>query len=310
MGCRVLYFLLISTLSCHLTFAQSEVCNDNGAFRKKIESGFDAIYNNDLAGASVISKRLKAECPNNPQSHLFEATYLWWHIISGDDGEENYEKMEASLDRALSKLSSDKKAKNLSNEEIHNTILIYAYKSRIKMFQGKYIRAVQNLNSCVGMVELSFGRENEFDLFKLTSGLYNYFIEFGYEYSVLARAYLIFLPSGDKEKGLNFLKEASKSKDFIIKTEAHYFLMKIYGETEEQPKLALGYAKELVNDYPNNLLFRYYLHKIMLQLNMSTGASEHLKALQMAEEKKEPNAAHFLKLAQEDYNIFYAKKNN
>lgn len=311
MGSKILGLSFVFLLCFgRVSIAQSELCLDKEAYRKKIETGFAAIYLNDMTGALSLSKKLRTQCPENPQSHLYDAIYLWWHIISGNDSEENYGKMEASLDKALDKLPPSNDAESYTNEQLYNAIVIHAYKSRIKMFQGKYIKAVQNLNSSVDFLKLSFGREKEDDLFKLTSGLYNYFVKFGYEYSVLARAYLIFLPSADKEKGIAFLKEAAKSKDFIISTEARYFLMKIYGETEKQPKLAMGYAKELVNNYPDNLLFRYYLHKLMLQLDMSKSAAEHLTFLQEAAKKKDPNSAHFLKLANEDYNTFYAKRNN
>lgn len=291
-----------------LATSQPTMCTDKEAFRKQAEAGFHVLYKNDMKGAFARVKSLKAECPNNPSTHLFEATYWWWQLISGSETEENYAKMEASLEAALNKLPPAKKAESYTNEQLYNVILIYAYKSRIKMFQGKYIKGIQSMNSCVDFIKMSFGKENEDDFFKLTSGLYNYFVAHGYESSFWARAYLIFLPDGDKQKGLEFLKSAAKSKDFIVRTEAQYFLMKIYAEAENQPKVALGYTEQLVNAYPDNLLYRYYLHKLMLKLNMGDKAAVHLTALQQAAKSGESNAAHFLKLAEEDYRTFYAKK--
>lgn len=304
---RLLSIFLLSLISLS-AFCQSTFCDDKLAYRKQVETGFDAIYRNDMASALSISNKLGTQCASNPQTHLYEANYWWWQIISGAGTDENYTKMEACLEKALTKLPKGKSADAYTNEQLYDAIIIYSYKSRIKMFQGKYIKAIQNLNLCVDFLKLSFGKEKEDDLFKLTTGLYNYFIQYAYDTSVLARAYLIFLPGGDRAKGIAYLKEAVKSNDFIVSTEARYFLMKIYGETEDKPAIAASYAEELITAYPDNLLFRYYLHKMLLKSNYSDKAMKHLVVLQEAAKKGKPHAQHFKKLAEENYKTFYAKK--
>lgn len=279
---------------------------DNLPFSKKLENGFIAIYNYKFEEALAITNGLKKTDPNNPRTYLLEANYWWWKILSGEDTEGNYIKMEGCLDKAMSKIPK-RKAKEYNDEELYNIINVYAYRSRIKLLQEKYIKGAQNLNTCIDFVEASFGKENRYELFKLTSGLYYYFVDYGYENYFLARAYLIFLPSGDKEKGLKFLKESAKSKDILVRTEACYFLMRTYCELEENYVEALNYLEPLTKLYPDNLLYRYHHCRILLFMNKKELALKQFNLLQEAKEKGKKHAEHFVSLAQEDLNTFNAK---
>lgn len=295
----IITLLFFITQHTNPVLASGETKPDGLSFRQSIEMGFNAIYNGDYDRAFKVAQDLKATHKNNPQTYLLEANYWWWKILSGEDTDANYEKMEACLDMALSKIPK-RKTKDYSNEELYNAINVYAYKSRIKIFQGKYIKGAQNLNTCIDYVEASFGKEDNYELFKLTSGLYYYFIDYGYENYVLARAYLIFLPDGDKQKGLAFLKNAYQSNNLLVKTEAAYFLMKTYCELEKNYAEALKYCTTLIELHPNNLLYRYHQHRILLFEGKKDLATRHLNLLLEAQKKGKTHAEHFVSLAQED----------
>jgi hypothetical protein len=74
-------------------------------------------------------------------------------------------------------------------------------------------------------------------------------------------------PEGDKEKGLAYLTEMTKSSDAFLRNESLYFLMRIYYDLEKDYRLAKKYADILVSDNPNNLIYRLFQYRVALEID-------------------------------------------
>src|SRR6202007_2633622 len=98
-----------------------------------------------------------------------------------------------------------------SNDITYYAIMAYAYKARLELLDKNYFSSVSNLNNCTSILKYSFGKEEQYNWFYLTSGLYNYFIEWGKQNYKVLSAYTILYPKGDLKKGLSQLQLASKS---------------------------------------------------------------------------------------------------
>ncbi len=156
-------------------------------------------------------------------------------------------------------------------------------------------------------------KETVHEMFNLTSGLYNYFVtrsQKDYPYLI---PYLIFYPKGNMETGIKQLMAAYKSKNTILKTEAGYFLMKIYLEQEKDYTKAEFFARDLLNRYPDNLIFRYYFFKsLLVQNKIDQAINESIKINSLAKENIELTPAqqeHFDVLTNADLEKYF-KKNN
>jgi tetratricopeptide (TPR) repeat protein len=69
---------------------------------------------------------------------------------------------------------------------------------------------------------------------------------------------LLFLPGGNKEKGLNYLKIAAQ-KSTYFGPEAELILARFYGDFEDQPLEAVAIVKKFHEKYRNNAWYHYWL---------------------------------------------------
>ena len=86
-------------------------------------------------------------------------------------------------------------------------------------------------------------------------------------------------PKGDKNKGLGYLEECSLSGNEMIRTEANYFLMKIYAYTEKDYPKALTKVQILAHMHPNNLVYSLEQFKLLLKMKKEAEAELFQKNL-------------------------------
>lgn len=287
--------------------------NAQNSFSDSVYLANKNIYDFNFRSADSAIRDFNRCHPKYYLSMLLSANYYWWLIITGDDTSETRQKYYQNLNASLGLLET-KKQTVYANDSLYALITTYAYKSRIHSMNNEYFAALGQLNSCIAQVKQSFGKEQEYEWFLLTSGMYNYYVEAVKKNYPFLIPYLIFLPSGNQLSGITFLERASSSSDPFLSTEADYFLMKIYLEEEKQFSLARKYSEKLLNKYPANLLYRYYQFKTYLQENRINEATKELGLLKFHAEKNqqlsEKQKVHFLSIAREDLKKYYLRKNN
>ncbi|TVQ88272.1 MAG: hypothetical protein EA393_09325 [Bacteroidetes bacterium] len=232
------------------------------------------LYNFQFQVSDSIIRRMEKNFPEHYMSHLMRAQYYWWQIISNDLDLLQQKNYQASLVKAESLAKELVKTKNYNYNDVFQFINLYALKARIELMNSEYLRALRHMRNCTDYLELSLGRENIHPDFYLTSGLYNYMADYGSRRYPFLMVYALFYPRGDMQKGLEQLKAATHSNNIVIKTEAHYFLMKIFLELEQDFSQALQHAAWLVGEYPENLIYLFHYHEILLLLEKNELAVE------------------------------------
>lgn len=255
-------FFIPFLIGMSLLFSSFHPEPEENKFKTDIYKGFIAIYNFQFQKADSILAIVKKENPNNAGSYLMVANYYWWKIISGDDTKENRKEYLKSLDMA--KFIIGKRKSMLSDDDNYCLISVYAYKARFEAMNKNYIQALSSVNNCVASIKQSFNKENRYEPFYLTTGLYNYMIaQVNHKHPILY-PYTVFLPDGDKKKGLAMLQKTMDFSDPLLSTEALYFLMKINLEEENNYTKAVAFGLKLANGFPANLLYRFYYLKSLL----------------------------------------------
>jgi hypothetical protein len=130
------------------------------------------------------------------------------------------------------------------------------------------------MKNCVDFIDISLGKEKAYPDFNLTSGLYNYLSDYGTRKYPFLVFYSLMYPRGNMLKGLEQLKVATQNDDEVIRTEAHYFLMKIYIELEKNYEEALYHASYLTEKHPGNLIFLYHYYQLLQLQGKAEMASE------------------------------------
>ncbi len=293
-----------------LVFFISFQSHSQNKFSDSVFSSSESIYNFRFSEAEKEIAALVSTHSGDFLSHLLSANFFWWKIITGEDSDENRKNYYSELEISGNILNS--KDRIFSNDTLYALITNYAYKARIHSMNNQYFSALAQLNNSIDYVKQSFGKEKEYEWFYLTSGLYNYYIIATRKNYPFLIPYLIFLPDGNSETGIEFLKKANASENFLLKTEAEYFLLKLYLEEEKNYGEARKFSTFLLNKFPENLLYRYYHFKTFLMQKNISEASKELGLMKYYAEKNsqlsQNQKTHFLNIAKEDLKKYYSEK--
>lgn len=238
------------------------------------ENAVLALYQFDFKEAERLNYFLKKNHAQTNFSHFSNVHYYWWLMISLPNSNRIGKLYTESIKQALP-IAHKTIENNPSDQDTFFYIYLYAMQARLSLQNGSYLQAINSFNKWSAQVEQSLGKEDQFEGFYLTSGLYNYLTSMATQKYKFLRLYTLFYLEGDKELGLMQLEKAFKSDHPIWKTEAAYFLMRIFLDTEENALAAQPYAQWLTTTYPNNLIFQYYYLQILMALGQNEAAAAH-----------------------------------
>jgi len=222
------------------------------------------LYHFQFHDADSLISQLEKEYPDHYLPHFVRANYFWWQIVSSSDQHQYKEQYYEALKKAENFLEPLTNVANPDDRDLFFMINTLAFKARLDVMNGDYFRSLRHLNRSLRLIEYSLGRESQHFPLYLTSGLYNYLADYGKSRYPFLALYTLIYPSGNMETGLDYLKKAAMGSDTLVKAEAHYFLMRIYMEPENNQENAMEHAQWLTDQYPANLIFRYY-HKTILE---------------------------------------------
>ncbi|HLR76124.1 MAG TPA: hypothetical protein VK106_00590 [Balneolaceae bacterium] len=243
-------------------------------FRKDAAAAVDSLYNFNDAAAEKIMEDWNKDYPNHPIWSLFDAMTEWWIVLSDLENHSHDDKL-----LKLMKKADYKASKLLHKQPNHVDGLI------IKAIANGYI-ARHYANRSEWLTSLKYGRTAlkaykylqkampDLPDLKLAKGIKLYYTAYLPEAYPVVKAVSWILPKGDRQEGLQLLKQASQQAIFA-RAEATYFLGNIYFNYEHKPEKAIGYFQQLHEKYPNN---NYY---VRLLVHNYYKIGWHDKALQL-----------------------------
>jgi len=249
----------ISLLAILLLFIfQNSFSQIHGSERTQfIESALVKIYNCDSTVTDEIIQKLSSE---DPATCFLTALALRWKNFPLEHNSFEYDEMKNQLNSCFETASSTV-GYNMNEIQFIKTVskaltVLYELESgEITLKKAK--QAYKLIKDGDSMIE-------DYNEFKLTSGIYNYLRDKFPERYLLGfvvdnfASILFGFKKGDQEKGLNQLKEASKDTNFS-KFEAALYLAHINLRYESNYHDAITHLQELVIFFPKNNFFRVLL---------------------------------------------------
>ena len=232
-------------------------------------SAINKMYNYQFEEAEKEFRWLSSEYKNHPLPVFLLGLSSWWKIDAqssksyiGESQEENI------LDKNFMNLMDEsinlsKRIYNQGNKVDGAFFLAasYGFKGRLlserrkwsaAAFAGrnaiKYLKEIRKDDLMIP--EISFG-----------NGLFNYYSVWISERYPLLKPIIKLFPEGNKNKGVEQLNIASNNS-FYTRTEAQYFLMRIYSGEGKLTK-ALQLSKYLKDTYPENSIFHKYFTQLL-----------------------------------------------
>ncbi|MHC1706268.1 MAG: hypothetical protein AB9842_01970 [Bacteroidales bacterium] len=253
--CSLFVLLPVTAQVCEPGIPSSKEIIRNDKVRTAFYQGMLTLYSFRFSDTYKICCKLKQDYPDSPWGFVLESNYCWWKIISGENNPEVRKLFFDALNQSEIRTSK----KNI-DESLYCRIIINSLRSRFELLNKNYLKTLLILNKSKRLVQQMDGKENEYEPFFLTQGLFQYFIAIAKEKTGFI-SYLLHYKA-DKEKGLAFLNALTHTENRILRTESNYFLMKIFLEIEHDPVKAKPHADYLLTWYPENSIFCFYNQKV------------------------------------------------
>ncbi len=212
------------------------------------------MYNYKFEKAEAQFRLLKWRFPRHPLPYFLLGLSEWWKIVPNIDVTTYDDKLIAYMDTTIT-LAEKILDEDSENIEAHFFLsAAHGFKGRIYSERKNWRKATVAGKTSLTHLEKSKGNEDLSPELLFGDGLFNYYAVWVPENYFLLRPVLAFFPKGDKELGIKQLMDVSRNA-FYTRTEAQYFLMKIYGNEESRPDLALPIAEYLHTTFPDNPYF-------------------------------------------------------
>ncbi len=252
---KVFLFILLFSFS---TFAQ------NSDFDSRVNSGIKQIYNIKFTEAEKTFRSVMADYPDHPAGRFFLAMIDWWKILLDPDNESYDEIFFQKLEDVIYQCDQllDKNPKNIDALFFKGGSI--GFRGRLRAFRESWLKAADDGREALPIVEEAASLDpNNMDV-QLGLGIYNYYAAVIPNENPLIKPLMIFFPDGDKEKGIQQLKNTAFNGKFA-KYEARYFLMTLYYRYENNSIIADDYAKLLQEDFPDNPVFEKWRGRIAVR---------------------------------------------
>ena len=290
----VKYILLIIVLVFHTEvsgFAEDLKFQD----RYLINSFFGKLYDFSFDDADSLVLVMTGSGIDGATLYNIKANLAWWKLLSGEAIDSNIDSCDYYLEQSLK--SNSGRHEDLNS--LFNIIYAYSLKSRLENYKGNSLKSLLLFHKSLSYIEKCMDLPVKDDRLNLVLGLYYYFIDyFKDEYFVVSALFFPF-HGGDKVKGLQYLEESSESADELVRTEASYFLLKIYSSTEKDYSKALTKARILSRNHPGNLVYSMEQLKLMLILKQPAEVQMFQKKL-----LEEIHLANYINRIQKDHFIY------
>lgn len=213
----------------------------------QLDSLVKHIYNFEFEQARTISSNLEL---SESYKVLPIAYAYYWEFLSGNEPELNLKACNNCIKNKTLPQKSD------SLQEVYQ-VSINLLQLRVHIARSNFVAPFLLFDD----IHLFFKNNppnNCSNFSMLYWGLYNYYIAHTRENSFATRYILNDWPESNKTSGIAILEGLTESSSVFVKTEALYFLTRIYLESEKNYEKAENIVYKLVEMYPKNYIYKWF----------------------------------------------------
>ena len=253
----VIVFGTVALCLC-LSTSRGEARSPDAQWDTIAQRGITFVYDLQFEQAESVFHEMVSMRPHDPAGYFFLAMVDWWKIVIDIDNTKNDERFFDELDRVVDVCDSilERDPNNINALFFKGGAI--GFKGRLSFHRDDYLAAANAGRKALPIVQQAAELDPNNDDILLGTGMYNYYAEVIPEEYPVVRPLLLFVPSGDRAKGLEQLKRASELGKYAA-VETLYFLMQIYFFYEKDVPKALTIAQRLVSRFPDNPVFQRYL---------------------------------------------------
>ncbi|WP_375579844.1 tetratricopeptide repeat protein [Marivirga tractuosa] len=263
--------LLFLTIALTISFSikaqyvmeqDSSILLNNMYIQMEVNTSVNAIYNAEHDKVEKDFRWLRYRFPNHPLPYFLYGLNEWWKILPEPSHYPDNEKMIAYLDTAQFYAEAIKERDEENLEATFFLAAIHGFKGRFYAENQSWTKAAFEARNALNYMEESKGNKNLSPEFLFGDALYNYYVEWVPEHYPILKPVLSFFEDGDKKLGVEQLTKVAQNA-FYTRTEAQYFLMRIWALDEGELRKGLQLSEYLHETYPQNAYFHRFYARLL-----------------------------------------------
>jgi len=233
---------------------------------KLVINFFESLYQYNFKKSITELDLIKEKLGDKPEVYLSISNYYWWLMMTGKDSK-LYSRPFEEANMVIINRYRKYQPNQLSPDELFAIIHGYAYQTRYALYKKKYFKGLSNLKQIMPYLEEVLENPEKNEKYSLLAGLYNYLAAVAIEEKPMFKPFFRLAPACDRKYGYQLLNSAAQSAHPLVSNEAKYFLMKINLEISKNYFEAMKWNRILVENFSENILYRYYLMQSFAKLN-------------------------------------------
>ena len=221
------------------------------------KKGLDHLYNMEREQATEAFGQIEELYPRHPIAPFLKGLNIWWDIMIDlpDDKHDEafYREMGSVIKRSNRMLKRNRK----DFDAMFFKGAALGFRGRLRSNRGVWFKAAMDGKNAMDYVLAVAEKEEQNADYGFGRAIYDYFSVVIPEEYPAVRPFTIFIPKGNKERGIENLIRTME-EGYFIKTEAAYFLLQIYYTYEKDFKKSLEYIQWLRAEHPQNSFFHVY----------------------------------------------------
>ena len=244
-------------------------------YEQKLERGIKAFYKADWDEARIVFEELKEDDENDPRAYFFDAMIPFWkYFFAGEPSES----AEAFLEKSEIALETGKKRMDEDPGDTTTVLMmggLYGYRGLVAAGERQYRTAVRSGASGYSYTRKLMQMSSDNPHALIGQGVFHYMV--GTVPGEVRWLVNMIGLRGDKETGFEKLEEASQTETYTS-SDARMILTYLYHE-EEKFGDALRIVEPLVQQWPENIIFRYYYALLLEKTGNKDDAREQYRTI-------------------------------
>ena len=235
-------------------------------FRPVARQAVDSLYNMNPEAARRLLTPWKQRFPAHPLWTLFEGMELWWQILSDLENTAHDERFFEIMARADYESSRLLRQKGDHADALIIKAIANGYIARQHANRDAWVTSLNQSRKAYNAYRYLLELQPELPDLKLAEGLKLYYSAYLPDAYPIVNTVSWFLPEGNREEGLRFLRAAADSSIFA-QAEARYFLGNINLLYEKDYGRAARHLEKLYRTYPKNGYYVRILVRSYFEMN-------------------------------------------
>jgi len=283
----ILLALVAVALVAPTLWATAQSASADEPMKSLAMEGINQMMNGDLESAIATFQRVQKEDPSSPLGYLLEADATWWKIyyttanlIDPDVFDVVYSDStpeDSQFENLISTTIEKAKARIHQQQDVARSYLYegmaYALEARLDGLRAKDLPTARAGKRMRSLLLTALEHDPHLTDAYAGIGLYNYFVDTLPSIVKMLR-FLIGLPGGSREEGLQQLRRAAQHGEYT-RAEAKFYLAKDFTRRNEmQFGKSLQLFQELAREFPENPFWKLMVASVYMRLGQRQKGEE------------------------------------